>query len=220
MCVDSGSCGLEHSRYNPEYGVSAEAPRQVNEETASEQRDRQLETLKTNFFNLVAARNTEKALEAAAAFIEAAEKRVSALERREDDASRNNNSKENSDENIIKIIRSEVKTAVQTAIRETSSSPAPSSAPRSWASVVGSRPWGGSAGVAQEPRIVVPARREREVIVRKGEGDSSQRTPVEVVRAVNSALGNDEAIAARRLQSGDTLITFKEAANAYKTNNI
>ena len=66
---------------------------------------------------------------------------------------------------------------------------------------------------------MVPARREREVIVRKGEGDSSQRTPVEVVRAINSALGNDEAIAARRLQSGDTLITFREAANAYKTDD-
>jgi hypothetical protein len=219
MCVDSGSCGLEHSRYNPEYGVSAEAPRQESEETAPEQRDRQLETLKTNFFNLVAARNIEKALEAAAAFIEAAEKRVSALERRVDDASRNNNSKENSDENIIKVIRSEVKAAVQTAIQEASSSPAPSTTPKSWASIAGSRPWGGSAGIAQEPRIVVPARREREVIVRKGEGDSSQRTPVEVVRAVNSALGNDEAIAARRLQSGDTLITFREAANAYKTDD-
>jgi hypothetical protein len=31
---------------------------------------------------------------------------------------------------------------------------------------------GSSAGMAQETRIVVPARREREVIVRKGEGDS------------------------------------------------
>jgi hypothetical protein len=171
MCVDSGSCGLEHSRHNPLHGVSAEAPRQESEETAPEQRDRQLETLKTNFFNLVAARNIEKALETAAAFIEAAEKRVSALEYRVDDTSRNNNSKENNDENIIKVIRSEVKAAVQTAIREASSPPAPSTTPRSWASIAGSRPWGGNAGIAQEPRIVVPARREREVIVRKGEGD-------------------------------------------------
>ena len=216
MCVDSGNCGLEHSRYNPEYGASAEAPRQENEQTASEQRDNQLEMLKTNFFNLVAARNTEKALEAAATFIETAEKRVSALERRVDDASRNNSNKENNEENIIKVIRSEVKIAVQTAIRETNTTPALATTPRTWASIAGSKPWGGGALTAQEPCIVVPARREREVVIRKGEENSSQRTPVEVVRAVNSALGNDEAIAARRLQSGDTLITFKEAANAYK----
>lgn len=210
---------MEHSRFNPEYGVSAEAPRQENKETAPEQEDKQLELLKTQFFNLVAARDTEKALEAAEAFIVAAEKRVDALKHRVDDASHNKSSKENSDENIIKIIRSEVKAAVQTAIQETNPTPTPPTTPRSWASIAGSRPWGGSAGTTQEPRIVVPARREREVIVRKGEGNSSQRTPVEVVRAVNSALGNDEAIAARRLQSGDTLITFKEAANAYKTDD-
>ena len=130
MCVDSGSCGLEHSRYNSEYGINAEAPRQESEETASEQRDRQLKTLKTNFFNLVAARNIKKVLEAGAVFIEAAEKRVNALEYRVDNASRNNNSKENSDENIIKVIRFKVKAAVQTVIREASLSLTLSTIPR------------------------------------------------------------------------------------------
>ena len=217
MCVDSGKCGLEQSRHNPEYGVSAEAPRPNNEITTPEQANRQLETLKTTFFNLVAVRDIEKALETATAFIEAAETRVNALERRANDASHND---KNSNEDIAKIIRTEVKTAVQTALRETGSTPAPSTTPKTWANVASSRPWGAGALAGQEPHIVVPARREREVVVRKGDGDASQRTPVEVVRAVNSALGSSEAVAARRLQSGDTLITFSEGVKFYKTDDI
>ena len=50
------------------------------------------------------------------AFIETAEVCVITLERRINDASRNN-----SNENIINIIQTEVKTAVQTAIRKTDS---------------------------------------------------------------------------------------------------
>jgi hypothetical protein len=33
MCVDSGICGLEQSRHNPQYGESAEAPRRNSEDT-------------------------------------------------------------------------------------------------------------------------------------------------------------------------------------------
>jgi hypothetical protein len=65
--------------------------------------------------------------------------------------------------------------------------------------VVSGRLWNAGAPAAQESRIVVPARREREVVIRKGEGDAFLRTPVEVVRAVNSVLGSSEAVAARRL---------------------
>jgi hypothetical protein len=79
-------------------------PRQKNEKTASKQKNRQLKTLKTNFFNLIITRNTEKALKIIIVFIEIAEKRVNVLKRRMNDVSRNNNSKENSDGNIIKII--------------------------------------------------------------------------------------------------------------------
>jgi hypothetical protein len=65
--------------------------------------------------------------------------------------------------------------------------------------VAGGRPWEAGASAAQEPRIIVPARREREVVVRKGDSDASQRTPAEVVRAVNTVLGDSEVVAARRL---------------------
>lgn len=68
--------------------------------------------LKTNFFNLIVARNTEKTLKTTTIFIKAAEKRVNALKCRVNDAFRNNDSEENNDKNIIKVIRFEVKAAV------------------------------------------------------------------------------------------------------------
>jgi hypothetical protein len=108
MCVNSGSCGLKHSHYNPEHNTNAETPHQKSEETTSEQRDRQLEMLKTNFFNLVATRNTEKALKAATVFIKTAEKCVNILKRYVNNTPHNKiNNKD-----IIKIIHTEIKTAV------------------------------------------------------------------------------------------------------------
>jgi hypothetical protein len=123
MCVDSGKCGLEQSRHNPEHGVSADAPRPNNETTTPEQANIQLETLKTIFFNLVTTRDVEKALEIAITFIEAAEKRVNALERRVNDAPHNDKT---NNEDIVKIIHTEIKTTVQATLRETGSTPAPS----------------------------------------------------------------------------------------------
>jgi hypothetical protein len=89
---------------------------QKNKKITLKQKNRQLKILKINFFNLIAARNTEKALKVTIIFIKAVKKCVNTLEYHMNDASRNNNSKENSNENIIKIIQSEIKAAVQTAI--------------------------------------------------------------------------------------------------------
>ena len=67
-------------------------------------------------------------------------------------------------------------------------------------------------GGAQERTLRVPARRARELVVAPG-GESAaqrQRTSNEIVRDVNSALEEEGAvIAARRLPSGDVLITFQ-----------
>jgi hypothetical protein len=77
---------------------------QKSEETALKQRDRQLKTLKINFFNLIAMRNTEKAFKATTVFIKTAEKCINALKCCVNNTFRNNNSKENNDKNIIKVI--------------------------------------------------------------------------------------------------------------------
>src|SRR5208283_6079206 len=63
--------------------------------------------------------------------------------------------------------------------------------------------------------------RSRKVLIKQGEYNEGEahRTPADVVAAVNTALGASEAVAIRRLKSGDTLVTFKEQASAYKANN-
>ena len=42
----------------------------------------------------------------------------------------------------------------------------------------------------------------------------------EVVDSVNKALGVREALAARKLGSGDTVVTFQEYALCYKVDNV
>ncbi|OTB10036.1 hypothetical protein K445DRAFT_17094, partial [Daldinia sp. EC12] len=66
--------------------------------------------------------------------------------------------------------------------------------------------------------VAVPGRRLREITIR-GNSDSPEianRTPEETVKAVNLALGRQEAIAARRLKSGGITVTFREGADTYK----
>ena len=59
--------------------------------------------------------------------------------------------------------------------------------------------------------IPVPARRSRELVVAPGAESSSQkqRTGPELIRDINSELQCEAVVAARRLPSGDTLITFE-----------
>ena len=87
---------------------------------------------------------------------------------------------------------------------------------KTWAEVAaaGGR---GSSGVAEAPRIVVPERRTREVIVKApGQGeDLARRSSVEVVEAANKAIGGSSVVAARRLPSGDTILTFEGKAEEH-----
>ena len=58
---------------------------------------------------------------------------------------------------------------------------------------------------------VIPERRNKEILVKAPDQPEAlaKRTAAEVVQAVNLAAGKSEAIAARRLLSGDTVVTFK-----------
>ena len=66
----------------------------------------------------------------------------------------------------------------------------------------------------------VPARLSREVIIRVEEiaEDIRKRTPAETVQAVNTALRTDAAKAARRLNSGDIVVTFNTQSARFCTN--
>ena len=72
--------------------------------------------------------------------------------------------------------------------------------------------------------MVVLAHRSQEIVVKTRQlrvdgAPTPMRTSKEVVDSVNKALGVREALAARRLGSGDTVVTFQEYALRYKVDN-
>ena len=80
------------------------------------------------------------------------------------------------------------------------------SAPMTYASITANR--------TQSTVMQVPARRGRELTVKAGEESLGQkrRTNAEIISDTNKAIGVDAVIAARRLPSGDVLLTFTEEA--------
>src|SRR6201999_814316 len=89
----------------------------------------------------------------------------------------------------------------------------------SWAAVVtgAAMQAGGGGGAKYAPKVVVPERRNREVVMRASgqREDLANRTAVQVVEAVNKAIGSEGAVAARRMRSGDTVLTFNNNAENY-----
>ncbi|KAL2169369.1 hypothetical protein VTG60DRAFT_6075 [Thermothelomyces hinnuleus] len=83
--------------------------------------------------------------------------------------------------------------------------------PKTWA-IVASQ--GLPQPLATQPKKVVPARLQREILVQAVGHMASQtkRAPQEVVQAVNQASARKGAITARILPSGDTIVTFKIVA--------
>jgi hypothetical protein len=69
----------------------------------------------------------------------------------------------------------------------------------------------GTANPQTEREMPVPARRSREVVVAPGDEDTTQkqRTGPELVRDINTKIQCESVVAARRLPSGDTLVTFE-----------
>ena len=76
---------------------------------------------------------------------------------------------------------------------------------------------GTSKGAAYIPKIVIPERRTREIMIqaREQSADLAKRTPAQVVEAANKAIGGNSIVAARRLQSGNTVLTFQGNAEGF-----
>jgi hypothetical protein len=68
--------------------------------------------------------------------------------------------------------------------------------------------------------MVVPARRSRELVIRgcNAEAELRNRTPQEIVQAVNTATGKSDAIAVRIMFSDNVIVTFQTDAEP-KTQN-
>ena len=65
---------------------------------------------------------------------------------------------------------------------------------------------------------MVPARHTRELVI-KTRGNNPLKTVAEVVLKVNLALYSSKALAARRLQSGNIVVSFKNNAEAHVQDN-
>jgi len=72
---------------------------------------------------------------------------------------------------------------------------------QTWAAVAAKDVRSTGEGAAYAPKVVVPERRTREIVIRApGQSeDLAKRTPAQVVEAVNKAMGGDSAVAARRM---------------------
>jgi hypothetical protein len=71
-----------------------------------------------------------------------------------------------------------------------------------------------------QPKMVVPARRAKELVIRNPETEPSlrNRTPQKIIQTVNIATNNSDAIAAKTMLNNDVIIIFWNDAN-FKTQN-
>jgi hypothetical protein len=107
--------------------------------------------------------------------------------------------------NLRKVVAEEVKAAVTGAGAQDK---------RSWAAVA-SHETTPSQTQPTMPTKIVPARVNKEILIR-GRGmpvDLAKRTPQEVIQAINQVSMKKGAVAARRLPSGDAIVTFQSAAD-------
>lgn len=104
---------------------------------------------------------------------------------------------------LAQVVRKAVADALAEA-KGASTSPEP--ARLTWAAVASRA---SSTQTATQAKVV-PNRQDREIIVRTKEPapEIASRTAKEIVAAVSKAAGRDGPIAARRLRSGDTVLTF------------
>ena len=108
--------------------------------------------------------------------------------------------------NLQQVVTEAVKAAVKA--RE-ATSPA-----RTWADVATGAQVGAPGSALGLPQKVVPQRANREILIRGRDlpADLAKRTPAEITQAVNQASAQQGAIAARKMPSGDTVVTFRDPA--------
>jgi hypothetical protein len=213
MVIDGGVGGLEQSFHHPEAGQSAH-----NSSAQEEQRNRSEGALRRNgeedllkaVNDIVGLLNEDKK-EAGRRAIERYAKVLRdsfALEERE-----------SNDNNNAFITRQNLKNVIETVLRNRPNPffAAISLIVRSWAAIIAQIT---SNEAAWQPRVVVLVRRAKELVVRGAESELSfrNRTPQQIVQAVNTATGGSDAVAARTMLSGDVMVIFRGDAD-FKAQN-
>jgi hypothetical protein len=110
----------------------------------------------------------------------------------------------------VASLQKAVTEAVQAAVKATVSTPQA----RTWADVASGSLAGTPGTIQASPRKLVPQRANREILIRGNSlpADLAKRTPAEITQAINQTTSQQGAIAARKLPSGDTVVTFKDVA--------
>jgi hypothetical protein len=110
--------------------------------------------------------------------------------------------------------------AVQAAVGTTNQGTGQGTAQgRTWATVASGGP---GQGPQAQPTKAIPQRADRELLIRGVDlpADLAKRTPAEIVQAINQASTKQGAIAARKLPSGDTVVTFNDSTTkGWHSNN-
>ena len=210
MVVGEGHRGPEQSRHHPNAGPGAENPTQSDARSSAggnedEGSDWEINNIKEK---IISAVQSEIAGE-----VEGMIKRLVQLGEERGREQRGNGDLPTDQPTMISKLYNALTSRLKT-IEKRIEIPQPARLqPRSWASIV-SGATSPSADAAWAPRKVVPARHTRELVI-KTRGNNPPETAAEVVLKVNLALRSSEALAARRLQSGDIVLSFKNNAEAH-----
>jgi hypothetical protein len=208
MVINGGVGGFEQSFHHPEAGQSAH-----NSSAQEEQRNRSKgASQKNEEENLLKAVNNivglldENKKKAGRRIIEKYAKVLRdnfALKKRE-----------SNDNDNAPITRQNLKNVIETALRNRLNPFFAAIPPiiRSWAAIIAQTT---SSEAAWKLRVVVPARRAKELVIRGAESEPSlwNRTPQQIIQAVNTATGGSDAVAARTMLNGDVIMTFRGDAD-------
>jgi negative regulator of replication initiation len=128
--------------------------------------------------------------------------------------------RESNDNDNAFITRQNLKDVIETVLRNRPNPFFAAIPPiiRSWAAVIAQIT---SNKAAWQPRVVVPAQRAKELVVRGAGSEPSfrNRTLQQIVQAVNTATGGSDAVVARTMFSGDVIIIFRGDAD-FRAQNI
>lgn len=212
MVVDGGTAGLAQSQHHPNAGKSIGAgPATLSRSAGAQEGLKEaVFELKKQLADLVIPNKVDEAFAIVAKIIDACVASENGRESRSLDAPA-----------TVRDLKEAVKSIEKTIDKRITSAktqkPTDHTNAKTWAQMAAAQC--GSGGGAWEPKLVVPPRHGREVIIRAAgiHEEYATRTAVDTVKAVNTALGIDEAIAARRLRSGDVVVTFKAEGGRYQT---
>jgi hypothetical protein len=214
VVIDGGVGGLEQSFHHPKAGRSA-----LNDNAAREQRDHGKGALqKDGEEDLLRAVNEIVGLfdeDKKEAGCKAIERYAQIL--RDSFAAKKRRSGDNNDASITKR---NLKNLFDIVLRSRSNPPFTNQPPlvRSWAAVAAQAI--SSDGVWQ-PKMVVPARRARELVIRNLGTESSLRNRIsqKIIQIINIITNNSDAITAKIMLINNVIIIFRNDAN-FKIQNI